>query len=50
MNMEIYSRYYALTAASALFKFLQNNLNVFYASGSINIEYQESEGYALIGK
>ncbi|KAK9888019.1 hypothetical protein WA026_000303 [Henosepilachna vigintioctopunctata] len=41
-------RYYALTAASALLKFLQNNLNIFYAGGSIKIDYQESEGYAII--
>ncbi|KAL3273960.1 hypothetical protein HHI36_015383 [Cryptolaemus montrouzieri] len=41
-------KYYALTAASALLRFLQGNLNIFYASGSIRIDYQESEGYAII--
>jgi hypothetical protein len=42
-------RYYALAAASALVTYLQNNLNIYNAKASINVSYQESEGYAIIG-
>ncbi|CAG9831152.1 unnamed protein product [Diabrotica balteata] len=41
-------RYYALAAACALLSHLQDNLYVYHAAGSLKIDYQESEGYALI--
>ncbi|XP_044253002.1 mutS protein homolog 4-like isoform X2 [Tribolium madens] len=41
-------KYYALAAASALTTYLQTYLNIYYAKESINISYQESEGYAII--
>ncbi|RZC37285.1 mutS protein -like 4-like [Asbolus verrucosus] len=41
-------KYYALAAASALVTYLQNNLNIYYANESLNVNYQESEGYAVI--
>ncbi|KAF5308796.1 hypothetical protein FQR65_LT06029 [Abscondita terminalis] len=41
-------RYYALTAAGALLSYAEVNLYVMYAKESIKIEYQESEGYAII--
>uniref|UniRef100_A0A6P7F7L9 Uncharacterized protein LOC114325556 n=1 Tax=Diabrotica virgifera virgifera TaxID=50390 RepID=A0A6P7F7L9_DIAVI len=41
-------RYYALAAAYALLSHLQDNLYVYHAAGSLKIDYQESEGYALI--
>ncbi|XP_018566348.1 uncharacterized protein LOC108907240 [Anoplophora glabripennis] len=41
-------RYYALAAASALVTYVQDNLFVYYAPASIKIDYQESEGYAII--
>lgn len=42
-------RYYALTAASALINYIENVLNIVYAYNSLKVEYQESEGYAIIG-
>ncbi|VEN60293.1 unnamed protein product, partial [Callosobruchus maculatus] len=42
-------RYYAVAAASALITHIQENLFIYYAKGTIKIEYQESEGYAIIG-
>lgn len=42
-------RYYALAATSALLSYIQDNLYIYYAAGTIKIDYQESEGYALIG-
>ncbi|KAJ8916137.1 hypothetical protein NQ315_004504 [Exocentrus adspersus] len=44
----IHLRYYALAAASALITYVYDNLYVYYAAGSIKIDYQESEGYAII--
>ncbi|KAK4879853.1 hypothetical protein RN001_007999 [Aquatica leii] len=41
-------RYYALAAAAALLSYAETNLYVIYAKESIKIEYQESEGYAII--
>ncbi|CAH1101190.1 unnamed protein product [Psylliodes chrysocephalus] len=41
-------RYYALAATSALLSYIQDNLYIYYAAGTIKIDYQESEGYALI--
>nr|CAI5857307.1 unnamed protein product [Callosobruchus analis] len=41
-------RYYAVAAASALITHIQENLFIYYAKGTIKIEYQESEGYAII--
>nr|CAH7744003.1 unnamed protein product [Callosobruchus chinensis]CAH7753710.1 unnamed protein product [Callosobruchus chinensis] len=43
-------RYYAVAAASALITHIQENLFIYYAKGTIKIEYQESEGYAIIGR
>ncbi|KAG5871912.1 hypothetical protein JTB14_025004 [Gonioctena quinquepunctata] len=41
-------RYYALAAASALLTYIQDSTFIYYAGGSIKIDYQESEGYAII--
>lgn len=46
--MNIY-RYYALTAASALLNYTEKVLNIFYARESLRVEYQESEGFTIIG-
>lgn len=48
--MIIQHRYYALTAASALINYIENVLNVIYAFNTLKVEYQELEGYAIIGK
>lgn len=45
----IFDRYYALAAASALITYLQNNWNIFYSTDSLHVQYQESEGHAVIG-
>ncbi|KAH1025378.1 hypothetical protein HUJ05_010113 [Dendroctonus ponderosae] len=44
----IKNRYYALAAASGLLTYLQDNMFIYYASNSIKLEYQTSEGYAII--
>uniref|UniRef100_A0AAR5QIN8 DNA mismatch repair protein MutS connector domain-containing protein n=1 Tax=Dendroctonus ponderosae TaxID=77166 RepID=A0AAR5QIN8_DENPD len=46
----IKNRYYALAAASGLLTYLQDNMFIYYASNSIKLEYQTSEGYAIIGR
>ncbi|XP_066248399.1 uncharacterized protein [Euwallacea similis] len=44
----IKNRYYALAAASGLLTYLQDNLFIYYATDSIHIEYEASEGYAVV--
>ncbi|XP_066140533.1 LOW QUALITY PROTEIN: uncharacterized protein [Euwallacea fornicatus] len=44
----IKNRYYALAAASGLLTYLQENLFIYYATDSIYIEYEASEGYAVV--
>ncbi|CAG9812751.1 unnamed protein product [Phaedon cochleariae] len=41
-------RYYALAAASALITYIQDHVFIYYAPGTIKVDYQESEGYAVI--
>ncbi|CAH1129253.1 unnamed protein product [Ceutorhynchus assimilis] len=44
----IKNRYYALAAASGLLTYLQDILYIYYSTNSIKIDYQASEGYAII--
>lgn len=46
----VFSRYYALSASSALITYIQDTLFVYYGAGTIKIEYQESEGNTIIGE
>ncbi|XP_017770961.1 PREDICTED: mutS protein homolog 4-like [Nicrophorus vespilloides] len=41
-------KYYALAATSALFAYIESKLYKYFASESMKVEYQESEGYAII--
>ncbi|CAH0563731.1 unnamed protein product [Brassicogethes aeneus] len=41
-------KYYALASASALLVYINSTLYCYYASGTLKVEYQESEGYAFI--
>ncbi|KAJ8975293.1 hypothetical protein NQ317_011634, partial [Molorchus minor] len=41
-------RYYALAAAAGLISYVQDSLFIYYSAGSIKIDYQEPEGYAII--
>lgn len=38
-----------MAAVSALLTYLQDNLYIYYANRSIKLDYQASEGYAIIG-
>lgn len=42
------NKYYALSAACALFKFAENQLNVRFASGSLRIRYRAVDGTMMI--
>ncbi|XP_050297732.1 uncharacterized protein LOC126737078 isoform X2 [Anthonomus grandis grandis] len=44
----IKNRYYSLAAASGLLNYLQDSMFIYYASQTIKLEYQASEGYAII--
>lgn len=43
-------RFYCLTAAAALLTYTETSLCVVYNKKSLKVEYQESEGYCIIGK
>lgn len=42
-------RYYALTATSGLLTYLQDYMYIYYATNSIKVECEASQGYAFIG-
>lgn len=47
--LAVEKRYYALASASALMSYCELNLNRYFAKQSMWIEYEESDGYAMIG-
>ncbi|XP_030764155.1 uncharacterized protein LOC115888541 [Sitophilus oryzae] len=42
------NRYYTVAAAGALLSYLQDRLYIYYTSNCIKLEYESSEGYAMI--
>ncbi|KAL1494353.1 hypothetical protein ABEB36_009965 [Hypothenemus hampei] len=44
----IKDKYYAIISVSGLLTYLQCNLYIFYASHTIKLEYEASEGYAVL--
>lgn len=47
--LAVEKRYYALASVSALMSYCESNLNRYFAKQSMWIEYEESEGFAMIG-
>jgi len=43
-------RYYAVSAAAALFKYIEFNHNVMFSSNSLQIEYEGIEKSMFVGK
>lgn len=49
MKLYLLFRYYALTATSGLLTYLQDYMYIYYATNSIKVECEASQGYAFIG-
>lgn len=47
--LAVEKRYYALASVSALMSYCELNLNRYFGQHSMWIEYEESEGFAMIG-
>ena len=48
MLISTHARYYALSAACALFKYSESRLNTRFSSGSLRIHYASVEGTMLV--